>query len=596
MNEKIKTDYIKYIFRKSMADLNRYDISNSDKELMNSIINRLTHSENLLRDIYILSHIKELNSIGRYSTYVLKKIEDGVINFDNLSQNLDTDVEFIENEILNFLSNPKLRENFNYDIKEEPSESATESILTESENIPSETDYELTEEKPEEKEISDFKKNYLELIQSEEEEEETVYELPTLESGETDVTEYISNSQTGKNDIENVEENDNSSLVKIIEDKIDFTDTEKENEDQTENKQEKINEELSEEGTFDKSEDEINEGKDEGKFPLSEEIQKELNLFEEQQKNPANNGNVFEEDLAEITEEPPTNAAFIEYENEIKKENEDLSFLFEKMIDALNKETVNDESRREIIKNIVEKSVRLENISRNMSLEIISNIYQTITLSFEKISDGKYDLSESTLNLFRNGLSLVISLIKGDDYFGYKDILKTIENIRNSLLEEKEKREIYLRQVREKQELEKRINAKFPDDSQKLKLVSLKKLIKDTEIKFNSLEKISGEYQIYEALRSLSGNLNNFKDIVLISKELGLKKLVQLAEASYTFVKFLQNYRINPVTIENQEVFGYIVYNMKSVVIGKPVEDVDIFISYLNDPVKIFSKTERKKT
>ncbi len=35
-------------------------------------------------------------------------MEDNVINFDNLSQNLSTDAEFIQNEILNYLSNPKL--------------------------------------------------------------------------------------------------------------------------------------------------------------------------------------------------------------------------------------------------------------------------------------------------------------------------------------------------------------------------------------------------------------------------------------------------------------------------------------------------------
>lgn len=43
-----------------------------------------------------------------------------------------------------------------------------------------------------------------------------------------------------------------------------------------------------------------------------------------------------------------------------------------------------------------------------------------------------------------------------------------------------------------------------------------------------------------------------------------------MAESGYIFVKFLQNYeRINPVTIEIKEIFGYIIYNLKSLVIGK---------------------------
>jgi len=35
--------------------------------------------------------------------------------------------------------------------------------------------------------------------------------------------------------------------------------------------------------------------------------------------------------------------------------------------------------------------------------------------------------------------------------------------------------------------------------------------------------------------------------------------------------------------------------NLKSLVIGKQAEDLDLFISYLNDPVKIFSKSNKKK-
>ena len=69
----------------------------------------------------------------------------------------------------------------------------------------------------------------------------------------------------------------------------------------------------------------------------------------------------------------------------------------------------------------------------------------------------------------------------------------------------------------------------------------------------------------------------------------------QLSEASYIFLKFLQNYRINPATDESKEIFGYIIHNMKSIIMNKTVEDLDLFISYLNDPVKIFSKKNKKK-
>ena len=603
MSEKIKSDYIKFVFSKAKADLKRYNINSSDKILINDLFNRLMNSENLLRDTYILSHIKDFKKIGRYFTFMLKKIDDNVINFDNLLRNIDSDTEFIENEILNFLSNPKLHENLIYNYENEEDDSGEKTTLDSKENIYNEAkeDSKISEEniiqESEEEEVTDFKKNYLELIQSEENEEETVYELPV--AGESDNTAEEDTASLflnpDKNDNEKVSEEEeteeevSSPREESNEPEVEITESIESTSKDSSGDYSKGN---PEEADLTGEEDDI----EESNIVLSDEIQEELNLFDEQQKNAADKEALFEEDSEEIIEEPPTNAAFIEYESLIKENNDYLNIQFDKMISALSWESGADETRDDIIKNILERSIHTENISRNMSLEVISNIYQTITLSFEKIADGKYDLSESTLNLFKKGLSLISSLIKGDDYFGYKDILKSIENIRSSLLEEKEKRELYLRQLKEKEELKRQINEKFPDDSQKLKIASLKKLIKDTEMKFNSLEKISGEYQIYEALRSLSGNLNNFKDIVILSKELGLQKLVQLAEASYIFVKFLQNYRINPVSIESKEIFGYIIYNLKSIVVGKQVEDIDIFISYLNDPVKIFSKTEKKKT
>ncbi|MBK8982542.1 MAG: hypothetical protein IPM38_09555 [Ignavibacteria bacterium] len=54
-----------------------------------------------------------------------------------------------------------------------------------------------------------------------------------------------------------------------------------------------------------------------------------------------------------------------------------------------------------------------------MSLEIISNIYQAIGL-FLKKANGKYDITESTLNLYKLGLTLVSNLIKGEDYLAIR--------------------------------------------------------------------------------------------------------------------------------------------------------------------------------
>src|SRR6188474_3710720 len=100
MNEIKKTDYLKFIFHKAKTDLTRYNVSRSDRQLIDKIFGKLIYSDNLLRDLFILSHVNEFKSIGKYFIFILKKIEDNVINFENLSQNIDADTEYLENELL----------------------------------------------------------------------------------------------------------------------------------------------------------------------------------------------------------------------------------------------------------------------------------------------------------------------------------------------------------------------------------------------------------------------------------------------------------------------------------------------------------------
>ena len=642
MNEFKKNEYLKFLFHRAKSDLAGYELESSQRELINNLFGRLSASENLLKDLFILSQIKELHNIGKYLIFILKKIEDEVINFDNFKQNLSSDSEFIEKELLNYFSNPEIKSKAdepdtvetNPEISEasdeDPDKSGSNDISYENELLfkdESETD------NKDEEEISLFKKNYLELIQTGETDEEIVYELPNAavnsfsipeNKSEEDTTEKASDENNSDQLIHHDTETDstadenafdlphenkesdifNEDIKAVNEEKITGTDSADEmdgtfrikkviriaeTEDMTDISNEKsdIGEEIDRQ---DKTE---NEKAD--RIKLSRDIQEELNLFKEEAENERIEEDENTDTVIVQEESEPANSEFVSFESEVRKKNDELDKEFDIMIYLVNAKPGDEEERKSIIGSIIDSSAYLENISRKMSLEIISNIYQTIILSFEKISDGKYDISESTLNLFKKGILLVDSLIKGDDYFGYKDILKSIENIRNSLIDEKAKIELYKQQQREKQEIEKQIDKRFPDDSQKVKLSKIRQLIIQTEENLNTLANISGEYRIYEALRNLSLNLNNLKDMVRLSKELNLKKTGQISEASYIFIKFLQNYRINPLTDEISDIFRYIIYNMKSSIINKHVDDFEIFISYLNDPVKIFSKAGKKK-
>jgi hypothetical protein len=719
MNEFKKYEYFRFLFRRANKDLLQYEISYTDIELINNLFTKLTSSENLLKDLYILSHVKEMKNISKYFIFILKKIEDNVINFENFTQNLSSDSSFIEKELLNYFSNPGLKKdnneiNYDDDIENDENFEEIKTFPKNKEEKTEETDFltsgekiykssentENEESKPEneedDEEIVEFRKNYLELIQTGEMDEENVFELPKMDNEipvdtetefETETKESESAFDLPSGDSlfdeskesvteENVEDktaDENISAEGTVKREIETKETETETEEEqiifkfedldssfiikkkftaenfltgnSDNKDkienisntdpgERVDDEILIKGkneieTKENGISDIKTDNEDDSIKLSDDIQEELNLFEkdpekyeeeyeeqfdeqlEEEKSVKNenneettgkdSGKIFEEHADEVynfdeTEPELANAVFMEYEDEVNIRNDELDKELDIMIYLVNANIADEEQRSANIQSIIDKSSHLENISREMSLEIISNIYQTITISFEKISEGKYDLSEGTLNLFKKGLSLVNSLIKGDDYFGYKGILKSIENIRNSLIEEKAKRELYEKQKKEKEEIEKQINQRFPEDAQKAKVKMLKQLIKDTEFKLISMEKISGEYQMYEALRSLSVNLDNLKEIVKLAKELDMRKMGQLSEASYIFIKFLQNYRINPVSTETKEIFSYIIYNMKSIILNKQVEDIDLFISYLNDPVKIFSKKDKKKT
>ena len=334
----------------------------------------------------------------------------------------------------------------------------------------------------------------------------------------------------------------------------------------------------------------------EGRIELSDEIQEEIKSFKENPEEQEEEEFEITEEISAESAEQVTNAEFMEFEKEIELKNNQLKNDFDIMIYLVKARPGEEEERNSIIKSIMEISEHLESKSRKMMLEIISNMYQTINLSFEKISDGKYDISESTLTLFKKGLDFIMGMIRGDNYYDYKDIFKSIENIRRKLIAEKEKREEFQKRLDEKQEIERRLNSKYPEDRQREKLSELRKMITDTENKFLMIEKISGEYRTYEALRSLSLCLINFKEIVKLSNELELKTLSKLSESGYTFLKFLQGYRINPESDEIRETNRYIIKCMKAIYMDKHPEDIEIFISYLNDPVKILGKSDFKNS
>ncbi|CAN5463144.1 hypothetical protein BH10BAC5_BH10BAC5_10620 [soil metagenome] len=303
--------------------------------------------------------------------------------------------------------------------------------------------------------------------------------------------------------------------------------------------------------------------------------------------------NAENETFIERNQEPEeANQEFVEYERSLMNVNAELRADFEMMMEYAKKLNKDYAQRDNKIKDIIRKSYLMENLSKELQFEVITNIYQTYRYSFEKISDGKYDISEDTLQLFIKGLDLIISLIKEDNISGYDKQLKDLDKIRKALLSENKKKDDLAKKKKEEEIIESSIQNKYPDHFQREVIFKIRKKILETEKIFNSINEVNSEFILYDRLRLLGGNLNNFKELVQNAKAINLDKLAKLSEGGYILIKYIQNYRIDPSSDEMKDVFSYITYNLKLLVLDKPADDIDVFISYLYDPVKIF--TEQK--
>lgn len=644
MNSK---EYLNFVVSKIENELK---ISGTSAEQMKCLylLGALKNSENLLKDIYTISRIKNFKPLGNYLLFILKKSETGEVRFDNLPENLNQDKEFILKELKSrfrldaqaddgspgeITRKPKEEE-----VKEEKITDEIKKILAESKFKVEEIDNELVTEEfieTDVKEDSDLivRGNYLELLQSENGYEgDSVFLMPA-DKQEEDSENYIEEDVfylPGEKKEEVPEETEintggvnTKELEEIVLDKVEV-DPDKEylNEGSAEVEEvieEKAEEEAPEELITEEESDSkeipdeeiiFKEATEEKIEEIKKELSEEAGVKEVREVNEVKEKNAEAEEIKEVTEEKVTeeqfkepeeevefaeteNSVYMQYETELMERNALLSAKFDEL-KTLNREEENfEETRDSILKEITEHSAYLEDYSRKMSFEVITSVYNVINMTF--VSYGK-TVGGEILKLFGNSIALVESLIKGEDIAGFDSVIKSLDALKHTLLESRKEEE----KPEEKQEKETVTNAeqpageKYMDTNQRQKLSMLKQNIIEVENVFKSLEEIKGRYQAYEALRRLSHTFAHLKEMVSLANALEMRKVAQLAEASYIFVKFVQNYRMDPFESEISEVFKYITYNFKLIFLDKPTKDIDLLISYLNDPVKIFEKKEKK--
>ena len=613
-----------------------YAPDQSRNAIVEKLFSRVATSGDSTKLFYLLSHTKEFGRLGKYLLYVSKKLDDRHVTFSNIGRNLSSDEEFLKKELLKFLGNPPANEPVRFSalpVKEDAGKTSREG------NIPLPPPADTDEIVVELEEEDSTSRIYMHLIRSDNHDESEAFVLPshaksseTAEEGtlnfdaaaeeqtaETDEafelpgeesTEAVSSAGAEpEKAVEREAESENAKIVHVpqvspdegsftIKRRLTFGFDEEGSELITGSKAEAEAEETSavekqtmeaaeaggvkgdanEDENEDEKEIEDIDGNVQNRIAISDEMSTEIDEYMKRSET---------EPLEPEDEAEEANEEFLEYESEVLKCN---AYLSDEMTRFSARVFMTAEERSKRTNELAEVALLLEARSREMSFEIISNVYQAIYLSFERIAGGKYDISESTIALLKEGLELVEHLIRGEDYFVYKNTLKSIENIRRNLIEEKARKEEFARRMRNKEQIQRELNARYPSKEQRMAVNNILSHIRNIESVFRSVQNTDGEFHTYESLKILSGCLNNFRSTAELALEIGLTELAQLSEASYNFVKYLCNYKKDPASAENKEIFDYIVYSLKSLLLGREVEDTDVFITYLNDPTRIYSK------
>lgn len=677
-------EYLRFIISGIEAETLQYR-GDADFEKKLRLMRSLKYSDNLLKDIFFISKIKKSELLAAYLLFVLKKIDEDRITFENLVENYEADKENIKKELL---ANVKIEKP---EITEEPvkasrpmSREFTES-LQQNETLQSEflSGQEQEEEIPktsekivdetaggthydkEEEENQVANISGLQLVSHDEDEstekDREVFNLPGSETAEENLSaikeEKISESknitidennfsdvfesaeksndeqaeETGISGLQNtdehqaeepqpVKENKESTHAKLqLKDKLkklfkkpDKQKSEEPAETETtvfikkpveeiiEEKQEEVKEEIpvaDEEYNIEaepkKEIDITNEKEEQGTAEYTEttedikhdaaELKRiQINPITEQYDNAQEKIN-REAETQKVKD--PEEVRFDEYVSDVKKTNEIIRSELNSLSEQYDKNSFNT---------IIKYSSYLKENSDEMSFEIITEIYYTIFIYFEYIlkSDEIPEGYGDDVQLMIRSLSFTETFLEGNDFDGSEKLIKNIEAIKNRILSIKAERERLERLEKEKAELEKQLGEKFSDEEQRKKLLTLKSNILEIEAIFKSIDSIRGEFQTYEAFRILSQTYSLFKSIVTQANTLEIDKMASLAESSYIFLKYIQNYRMNPFSEEIKEVLKYIIVNFKLLFLGKPTKDLDVFISYLNNPEKIFTQKE----
>lgn len=500
------------------------------------LVNNFSNSDNLFRRLFVINKIRGLEKVCGYLMFVLKKLDAGLIKYDTVTSNLSVDKHFLVNEITVFFNlDKKVSERLNEKPKENVSIKIPQEFLLGNDLEVDKIDKEFTEE--------NYSNIELELVGNENiTNEEIIFTLP-----------------------DEKEEELKSEKINENEKEIEIEQTEKINQVDVESKKEKLFSYVHQDARSQEKETESLPTPTEEKY--SEKTVKA--------------------ETSESTNE--INSLYIEFEEKVINRNAKLRNAFNYLISE-SSELENDG----IIDNIISLAREVESYSTQMTFEVIPSLYLIIKDYFICYQLGfLQQLNVGDLKMFLSYLDLVETLIKGEDLSGFDNIIDSIEEFKKQIACLKANQE----EIKETN-LERNDYCELAEDclnyGEKESYRKIRENILYIKSVFDSMEQIESKYKIYEGLTSLSKIFPQLKEMVVEAKQINQINIARLAEATYIFIKFIQNYRINPFEKEVIEVLKYIIYNFKSLYLNKQTEDLNLFIKYLNNPTKIFENNDTK--
>lgn len=593
---KFKKDYINYVLHNVLQS------NSTSSDAAKKILERVIAADDFFKITFVVGKTAGLELLFKYLLYISDKVDKSQITVFNLKDNYEYDVHnlkriFSRMQVIEAPAVPDVDEiTLNADDTFEASSNKEEQEVIEltTGEVPAEKDSKKDDNAEYAEESGETNKDSedegMSLVETKEPEPATSNELFELET--------ISRSLQDYNYEVNEKEKDNQS------------DEEKKDESKEDTVEKKPGKEKlisSAETADEKIEDDLAEKETRKELELEIEVRKPTDTDEEYEG---------KEDIKEeISELDEFNKFEQKYREEIK--------ILEKLLSYVEKEcTFNgfkglNERTIQSFNEIIEISNGLAELTRQLSFDLVSDIFYTLNMYFTKAAEDTSIITLERIKLFDSSLAIVSSLIKGESYLDYGEIIARVESLKRFLakpmLEKSEKSSsVQPEDAAEKQEInmvkgltdvhEIQVIRKKPEEEEvliekpKMKkqsaesiIFKMKYLIKEFEKNFASLENITGEYSKFTALERIDELNYYLRMLAKIAAAVKLNDILKLAEVSYVFLKYLKDYRMDLLDAEIQQIIKYIIFTFKMLLTDRKPEDFNVLVQYLNNPVKIFA-------